>query len=98
METPKPHAPKPLSFRPPAYAQGSVEKVERFNESAAMAGEAVKNFNDTADAEPLEFKSFKKPEAKKPFELKPHLTQRPFHDERLMQLKNRIQRPSFKNR
>jgi hypothetical protein len=35
---------------------------------------------------------------KKPFVLNPHLTQRPFHDDRLMQLKNRLQRPSFKNR
>lgn len=34
----------------------------------------------------------------KPFVFKPHLTQRPFHDDRLMQLKNRLQRPSFKNR
>lgn len=35
---------------------------------------------------------------KKPFVLNAHLTQRPFHDDRLMQLKNRMQRPSFKNR
>ena len=39
-----------------------------------------------------------KPEVKKPFVLNPHLTQRPFHDDRLMQLKSRLQRPSFKNR
>jgi len=35
---------------------------------------------------------------KKPFVLDPRLTQRPFHDDRLMQLKTRLQRPSFKNR
>lgn len=40
-----------------------------------------------------------KPEKpKKPFVLDERLTQRPFHDDRLMQLKNRLQRPSFKNR
>lgn len=44
----------------------------------------------------LELDSTNKP--KKPFVLDRHLTQRPFHDDRLMQLKARLQRPSFKNR
>lgn len=42
--------------------------------------------------------STKTEKPKKPFVLDPHLTQRPFHDDRLMQLKSRLQRPSFKNR
>lgn len=111
METPKPKMPSQntLSFRPPQIQNArlhsvsidndGVGKIERFNESAAMAGEAVKNFNDCFEAAPekLDFKTFKKPEAKKPFELKPHLTQRPFLDERLMQLKETLPRHSTKN-
>jgi hypothetical protein len=74
--------------------QGLRPNVAIFDEAASMSGEAVQNFNDTVDVE----KKPAKPEIKKPFVLDPHLTQRPFHDDRLMQLKNRLQRPSFKNR
>lgn len=42
-------------------------------------------------------KTVKTEKPKKPFVLDPRMTQRPFRDDRLMQLKNRLQRPSFKN-
>lgn len=42
-------------------------------------------------------KTIKEEKPKKPFVLDPRMTQRPFQDDRLMQLKNRLQRPSFKN-
>jgi hypothetical protein len=96
METPKPKVPAPntLSFRPPIHIQGPVEKVAL----AETEEKRQKDIFDLSTPAPLEFKEFKKPEAKKPFELKPHLTQRPFHDERLMQLKETLPRTSYKNR
>ena len=58
--------------------------------------EAAKNASDASDKPVSEKPVSEKP--KKPFVLDPHLTQRPFHDDRLMHLKSQLQRPSSKNR
>lgn len=110
MATPKPMAPsKPLSFRPPEKPK-AVKKPkqrgqradiaivdEKFNDDGGVTltlGEVLVDLIGT----PSNPKQVKEEKPKKPFVLDPHLTQRPFHDDRLMQLKNRLQRPSFKNR
>lgn len=88
MNFPKPSAPKaPLSFTPPQY---NTEKLKE-------------NLSDAVDAAALSMKSFteafsKPVEEKKPFVRKPHLTQRPFRDERLLQLRHRLAKPKFQNR
>jgi hypothetical protein len=73
------------------HPNGAVELVFESDRVAGVTDD--KPAFDAAQA-----KSAEKKEAKKPFVLDPRLTQRPFHDDRLMQLKNRMQRPSFKNR
>jgi hypothetical protein len=109
MATPKPAAPsKPLSFRPPEMPK-AVKKPkqrgqrvdiaivdEKFNDNGGVTltlGEVITELIGT----PSEPKTVKTEKPKKPFVLDPRMTQRPFQDDRLMQLKNRLQRPSFKN-
>lgn len=106
MVTPKPAAPsKPLSFRPPEKPKAVKKRGqhrdiaivdEKFNDDGGVTltlGEVITEIIGT----PSEPKTVKTEKPKKPFVLDPRMTQRPFQDDRLMQLKNRLQRPSFKN-
>jgi hypothetical protein len=76
--------------RPNAVMFDEIAHAENIGE-----GMMVAMLIDTVGT-PSEPKKAEKP--KKPFVLDPHLTQRPFHDDRLMQLKAQLQRPSSKNR
>lgn len=80
------------------HGNGNVELVLGSTPDSAMTGfsEAITKTSDEVKKFADAVKPAEKP--KKPFVLDRHLTQRPFHDDRLMQLKARLQRPSFKNR
>ncbi|QED11596.1 hypothetical protein PP914_gp106 [Arthrobacter phage Qui] len=109
MVAPKPAAPnKPLSFRPPEKPKAAKKPKQRgqrvdiaivdekFHEDGGVTltlGEVVTELIGT----PTNPKKIKAEKPKKPFVLDPRMTQRPFQDDRLMQLKNSLQRPSFKN-
>lgn len=106
MTAPKPAPSKPLTFTPPQFHKGETQpselptvepkKNKGHRPNVVIFDEAAESALDLAGTP----KEIGKPSetVKKPFVLNPHLTQRPFHDDRLMQLKNRLQRPSFKNR
>jgi hypothetical protein len=114
MTTPKPAPGKPLTFTPPQFLKGETQSSELpYIEEAKVTGniqgarpnivivDEIYHENGTVELELGSSKENKKPaveKPKKPFVLDQHLTQRPFHDDRLMQLKSRLQRPSFKNR
>jgi hypothetical protein len=105
MVAPKPVAPsKPLSFRPPEKPKAAKKPKQRgqrvdiaiFDEHLGVkSGEEGQKaiFDFSTKSEP----KIKAEKPKKPFVLDPRMTQRPFQDDRLMQLKNSLQRPSFKN-
>lgn len=111
MTTPKPAPSKPLTFTPPQYLKGEtksselpalerdtkLKKVKGHRPDIAIIDETINDDGGVTITLGV-VEEPKKLETKKPFVLNPHLTQRPFHDDRLMQLKNRLQRPSFKNR
>jgi hypothetical protein len=69
----------------------TVEDIAQHNSEDELQ-KAIFDFSTPSEKNPVSEKP------KKPFVLDPHLTQRPFHDDRLMQLKNTLQRPSSKNR
>lgn len=83
MTAPKPVAPRPLSYTPPQKPAKKRTREERRNgvgdkpkgmkDTLIEAAEATKNFNEAMEAP-----SPKPTPAKKPFELQPHLTHRPF--------------------